>query len=328
MSIDSMIPELRQYDVRLVQETNGREAYQHKILSFGIPFLDEALKGIVSEDLIVMGAKTGIGKTQLAMHIAFHNARQGRNVIYFALEAAEYEIERRMKYQQVCDKFFSMPNRPQIHLNYLDWLYGDFLKELREIEKEIEQTSFLPQLRIYYRSKNFDVKEFQRVLLAVKEDTELVIIDHLHYFDHDDPNENKAVKEIVKTIKDMTAITKIPVILISHVRKTDRRLKTLVPDIEDFHGSSDIGKIATKAFCLSPGKYDATSNCKLTFINIQKCRDDGSRTGWTGCLAYNLTSQRYQREYVLGRMSIDSTEFETTETRQLPFWAVNARLTK
>lgn len=322
--MSNLIPNLKAFDERLLNESQSRYKAGEKILKFGVSFLDDALSGIYTDDLVVMGAKTGLGKTQLAMHIALANAKEGRNVVYFALEAAEYEIERRIKYQAICDRFFSMNPRPPIYLNYMDWYYGKFKSELATIEKEIEERVSFPRLRVYYRDRDFGVSEFQRVFLAVKETTDLVIVDHLHYFDHDDPNENKAVKEIVKKIKDTTDITNIPVVLISHVRKTDKRLKSLVPDIEDFHGSSDIGKIATKAFCISPGEYDAKNNTKYTLINIMKCRTDSSRKDWTACIPYNLTAQRYQNEYILGRMNFDATEFEPL-TKDWPFWAKNAK---
>lgn len=322
----SSISNIKPFDVRIKEERPHRLKNSSKRQTFGIEFLDDAFDGIYPEDLIVMGAKTGLGKTQLAMHIALANARQGRRITYFALEASLYEIERRIKYQEISDKFFSTINRPKISLNYMDWYYGHFEEELKDIEEEVEQTSFLPNLSIYYRDKDFNIQEFSRVASALKSETDLVIIDHLHYFDHDDVNENKAVKEIVKRIKDMVDITNVPTILISHVRKTDKRLKLLTPEIEDFHGSSDISKIGIKSFCIGPGKFDPVNNIRETYFNILKCRIDGGRTGWVGCVPYSLKEQRYSKEYAIGRLNADGSEFEKAELRFHPYWAKNAKL--
>ncbi len=53
----------------------------------------------------MLGAKTGIGKTALATITALHNCQQGKRVHYFALEAEEREIERRMKFQIIADLY-------------------------------------------------------------------------------------------------------------------------------------------------------------------------------------------------------------------------------
>src|SRR5690348_4241502 len=68
-------------------------------LSFGVKFLDDALGGIAQKDIVLLGAKTGIGKTTMASIIAESNAEKGRHVHYFALEAEDREIERRIKFR-------------------------------------------------------------------------------------------------------------------------------------------------------------------------------------------------------------------------------------
>ena len=60
----------------------------------------------------------------------------------------------------------------------------------------------------------------------------------------DDPNENRAVKNIVKRIRDVSLAIGVPVIVVAHLRKKDRIPRPLAPDLDDFHGASDITKIA------------------------------------------------------------------------------------
>lgn len=310
---------------RLGREAEHREQNAKNRMSFGVSFLDEALGGIYNNDLVVLGAKTGLGKSQLAMLIALENARQGKRVHFFALEAEEYEIERRIKYQLIADKFYKMPNRPNIHLNYMDWYYNKFSKELESIEKEIEEEEHnLSTLNIYYRQVQFDIQEFERLAFGVKDQTDLMIIDHLHYFDHDDENENRAIKQIVKRIRDCALISGKPIILVAHVRKSDRRLKQLIPDIEDFHGSSDIGKIGVKVITIAPCYEEVVTTHRKTFFQILKCRVDGSRMNMTGLLGFNINNQRYEKQYKLGRLSYDGTDFKPFNFNEMPFWAINA----
>jgi replicative DNA helicase len=311
---------------RLKTERAARVENAKHILSFGIPFLDEALGGIFRNDLIILGAKSGKGKSQLAMLIALENVRKGKKVHFLALEAEEAEIERRLKYQLISDKFYKSDLRGKIHLNYLDWYCSRFESILDPLEKEVEdEFGQFEGLSTFYRDGSFTAKDFERIALAVKDDTDLIIVDHLHYFDSDDENENRAIKDTVKKIRDCALISAKPVILIAHMRKTDRKLKQLVPDLEDFHGSSDIGKIATKAITIAPNYESDANKIKKTYIHLSKCRVDGSRTYSTGICAFNLEKQRYEREYYLGNLSPDGTELALYDLARMPFWAVNGK---
>lgn len=312
------------FDERLVKERFKRLDLQNRGLSFGVSYLDDALGGIYPNDLVVLTAKTGLGKSQLGMLTALSNARAGKRVHFFALEAEEYEIERRVKYQMIADKFFSMQNRPDIRLNYLDWYYGNLDEALTEIEISIDRLGKIhPSLNVFYRSREFDVKEFERLFFAIKDETDLVIVDHLHYFDIEDENENRAMKEIVKKVRDCALLSGKPIILVAHVRKTDKRLRQLMPDIEDLHGSSDIGKIATKVITIAPHGEILPGNLRTTFMSVLKCRADGSRSRTVAAMAYNLITQRYEQEYSVGKLSFDGSEFEKFTGKDIPFWAVN-----
>ncbi len=310
----------------VIKERADRLESAKNPLAFGIKFLADAFGGIYKNDLILIGSKTGLGKSQLAILIALENAKLKKRVHFFALEADRFEIERRVKYQKICDYFYSDPNRPPINLNYAGWYRCEFDNELREIEERVESERHeYETLNIFYRENEFGGTEFQKTFLAIKDETDLVILDHFHYFDFDDDNENRAMKDTVKKIRDCVLLTGKPVILIAHIRKTDRRMKALVPDIEDFHGSSDISKIATKAFTIAPC-YDMKLNThRHTFFSLLKCRIDGARSRYVGLLAFNLAEHRYEREYYIGRLVKSDSVFEPFEVGEHPFWAYSAQ---
>ena len=89
----------------IVEEERERIEQSKQLMSYGVKYLDDALGAIIPNDLIVLGAKTGAGKTSLAQSIALHVA-QTHPVHYFALEAENYEIERRIKYGMVSKAFY------------------------------------------------------------------------------------------------------------------------------------------------------------------------------------------------------------------------------
>lgn len=107
-------------------EYEERKNMLDRQLRFGVDYLDDSLRGILPDDLILLGASSGAGKTQLCCNIAYANLEDGKTVHYIALEASRFEIERRLKYPMVFERFISDQHRPRLsrQLNYPDWLLG------------------------------------------------------------------------------------------------------------------------------------------------------------------------------------------------------------
>ncbi len=61
-------------------------------ISTGILDLDIALKGGLTDELYILGAETGQGKSAFSMCLSENIARQGKDVLYFALEMSRKEI--------------------------------------------------------------------------------------------------------------------------------------------------------------------------------------------------------------------------------------------
>ena len=141
-----------------------------------------------------------------------------------------------------------------------------------------------------------------------------------------DENENRAHKEAVKEIRDMALLHSIPVVLVAHVRKGDRRNPSPVPDLEDIHGSSDIFKISTKAIMLAPAKdQDVTPGTRshrfATYMRIAKCRQDGSLTWLCGLTAFDMSRSEYDERYALGT---HDSKGQWQPAAEIPFWAKGA----
>lgn len=310
---------------RLRTENEERMDQAPRCLKFGVHFLDVALGGIFPGDLILLGAKTGIGKTSLAVLIAQANALKGKRVHFFALEAEPKEIERRLKYNMVAE---AMAERRRIgydRLNFLDWYMGRFNKLTAAIEVTIdgELAQAYRNLHTYYNDGTITIETLERLILGIQGDTDLVVIDHLHFLDSDDPSENRAMKAITKRIRMLALSIGKPVIVVAHVRKSERRGAPLVPTLDDFHGSSDIPKIATKAIMIAPA-YDQSSGEShkwATFIHPAKCRFDGQRTRYVGVVMYNSRMGAYERPFSLGRLSTAGDEFTFLSAKETPTWA-------
>ncbi len=230
--------------------------------------------GIIPSDLIAIGAKSGIGKTEFAMHIARVNAEAGNRVAYLALEAEKHEISRRLKYREMAKLYYNDPNRHWsapfnyrlFRFNKLDEKFGPYEQQA---ENNLKET--LSNMLIYYKEETFDVEHLAKFLQNLKNEIDILVIDHLHYFETYDSNECREMKNIMKRIRDLNLIYNIPIIVVAHLRKNG---VNHIPDLEDFMGSSDIGKIVTTAIMIAPDyeSQDYKSGSHGTFIRIVKSR--------------------------------------------------------
>lgn len=309
-----------------IDATKGR-------LSFGIGFLDHALGGIDQSDVILIGADSGVGKTELSQFIATFNAVRGKTVHFFALEAEKAEMERRTKYRMVADMLFNLHRDPKARarMNYMDWHDGK-LRDLTGRYDDAVTTLMVDRLstmHTLYRVRDFDVKQMQQRFLEAAKTTDLIVLDHLHYVDSNDANENRGHKIIVKCIRDIALDIGKPVIVVAHLRKSDERYPKLVPNLDAFMGSSDIAKISTKAILLSQARDQPSGQRHVwnTYINPAKCRKDGSRTRFVAVVPFNAATNSYEDTYTLGRMEKHRTEFVELKADEIPQWATGATLT-
>lgn len=310
-------------------EIEDRRLHRGTNLRFGIPFIDDATRGIRRHDLVLIGAESGVGKTELCCNIALENMKDGKKVHYIALEAERFEIERRLKYQLIAKAYWSAPLaiRPKLSqpLEYDTWEDGEFLDELAEIEHgvaEIFERRY-QDLFVLYKQGKFGLRELIEHVSVNASKTDLIIVDHIHYFDLDDDNENRAVKEIMTIARDMALENGKPIMIVAHMRKADKlnQNSPLCPGKEDFHGTSDLYKIATKIVTLAPGEVTSQGNFE-TFVRVAKNRKKGSAMRYLGRLIYSSKDNTYAEGYKIGLASLTrKSGFEELAHHLYPKWA-------
>jgi replicative DNA helicase len=302
-----------------------REENKKFILSFGVPYLDHALGGILKTDVVLLAGKSGQGKSEMAVQISLANAMAGKTVYHFALEAEKDEIANRVGYKALVRRLYQSKFYSSEKPNFLEWILGRQDHLVGKFENEVaEELRALSNFRVVYRNEQFTIEDFEKCLMAAKHDADLIVLDHLHYLDFDDENENQAYKRIVKKIRTLALEYSKPIVLVAHVRKGDRRAKELVPGVEDIHGSSDIFKIATKAITIAPAFDYQISEGKSfrlpTYIRIGKSRHDGSRARYTGLVVFNAKDNAYESKYKIGQLSPGGDEWTETLEIDRPFW--------
>lgn len=308
---------------RLVGERAERIERASKLLQFHVSFLDDYLRGILPNDLVLIGAPTGMGKTDLALSIATSNALGGRKVHYFALEAEPRELERRTKYALISRELYRQKHPQRTEMNYTDWLLGKLEHVVGPFNHDADQRilDMLAGMQTYYRGAKFTAADLQKSIESVYQRSELIIVDHLHYIDSDDENEHRALGNTVKTVRDVSLRVGTPIVLVAHLRKRDQRAKQLVASLDDFHGSSNITKIATQAIAIERAANIESPKWYLspTFVTIPKDRRSGS-PGLVSLMWFDRRTRGYATEYTLGKIARGS-EWEPLARTDVPSWA-------
>jgi len=90
-------------EARLIGEVAGewlmdlaKPAENRPILMTGIQRLDQTVGGWMGGELVTVAARTGMGKTALAMQVAAYNASRGRGVLFVSLEMKDQELVSRI----------------------------------------------------------------------------------------------------------------------------------------------------------------------------------------------------------------------------------------
>ena len=296
-------------DIRDLKKLSTENKY-----SFGISFLDDALNGFNDKDVIILASKTGKGKTELCSMIAERSAKDGKKVLFLALEAEHAELGARIKYRNLCMRYFA-ENPDMVFPILIDrWMSEKTALDKYETEIDEDLKKYTDNIFVKYRVNDFTIEDLNNQLRRAK-DVDVIIIDHIHYIDILDNNENKGLKAIIKAIRSNSLMYNKPIIVAAHLRKTNKREDSIVPDIEDLHGSSDLAKIATKVILFSPDISVNHENLYRTFFHIPKCRRNPSATRFIANLKYDSRINAYQQKYKLAYYQPFAKEFKVMDGR-------------
>lgn len=289
------------------------------VLKYGITYLDRATGGIRNTDLVVIGGRTGAGKSELASIIAENNCELGKNVYLFSLEAEKGEAYNRILFRNYARLLWQ---KEQQYTNYRDFIQNKIrnFNCLNEAEQVV--INKCQSLTIFQREEEFTVKDFRDYAIMASKDADLIILDHLHHFDTETTDEYSELKKAVKMLRDMCLLLQKPIILIAHFRKADRKVLQVIPDLEEFHGSSEISKEATQVITLAPyEEAQQIENMYPTLMKVCKLRIDGAVSRYVGKHYFSSTNKTYTKEFTVNRLVDSGKDIEELEEHRYPFWS-------
>jgi replicative DNA helicase len=310
-----------------LQNTNFNNCCQYPI-----KYLRDSLVCILPGQLIIIAADTGQGKSFLASWTALYNSQLGKRVHLFALEGDVFEVINRERFKRIYEKARKLDLDFLNQLDYTRYISGVFTEELMFWDEEDENKlkKDYKNLNVYRNNEPLNADNIVEHIERIKDESDLVIIDHLHYFDFGSSNEHAELTEIMKRVKNLTRKYRIPVVLISHLRKKDK--DRAFPDIDDVHGTSNIGKQADVALIFSNVSLpentleDQIEKHKfMTGIKIAKCRN-GIPPYFVGVLEFDKLDFKYSDNYLLHFAT--RSNIKALEVDKYPRWADKTGLQK
>lgn len=203
-------------------------------ISSGYQSIDKLTKGFVGGELTVIAGKTSYGKTTLAMNMANNIALAGHTVLFVTMEMTHVELTSRYMFinggdndaYQTVAAHTAFQRNDELNWQNIDALIGHAIDAMN---------------------------------------VSLIVIDHLHYFTRELDNTAEDLGRITKELKKNAIRHNVPVLLISHVRKTNYQSEAT---IDDLRGSSYIAQDADIVLMVGRNEGDMC-------VRIEKNRNRG-----------------------------------------------------
>lgn len=197
----------------------------------GFSQLDRVIGGLNKSDMIIIGARPGMGKTAFALNLARNAAvNKDKTVCFFSLEMTRDQLAQRM-----------LSNEASIESDHLrsGELTPDEWTRLAQAGQSLSGTN------IYFdETPGITVPEMKAKLLRMKS-VDLVVIDYLGLMQGSSSrakeNRVQEISEITRNLKIMAKDLKVPVICCAQLnRGTEKTGKSHRPSLSDLRESGSI----------------------------------------------------------------------------------------
>ncbi len=267
--------ELETYD-RLGKISDPETRNDYIGIPCGIAELDKMITGLNKSDLIILGARPGMGKTSFALNIAKNVALEtDKTVCFFSLEMTRDQIAQRLLSNEASIKSEKLRTG---ELSSDEWtrlaLAGEHLSKADIFIDE---------------SSNITVPEMKAKLLRLKK-VDLVIVDYLGLMHSAKNTDNRVqeISEITRSLKIMAKELKVPVIACAQLsRGTEAKGKSHIPALSDLRDSGSIEQDADIVLFLYRESYyenEKGEDAEGADPNKSQCIVAKNRHGETGTI--------------------------------------------
>ena len=244
-------------------------------MSTGFSGLDRVLVGMGKSDLVLVGARPGMGKTSFTMNVAVNAAKKAKKAVcVFSLEmSAEQLVTRLLSSEALVDSY---------HLRSGE-LTGEDWEKLAHASSELSECDILID-----DTPGMTVAGMMAKLRRVK-NLGLIVIDYLGLMEseHHIDNRVQMVSEISRNLKLMAKEFHVPVICCAQLSRSPESRTDKRPMLSDLRDSGAIEQDADIVLFLYRDEYykDKTDAQSIAEVIVAKNRHGSTGTvqmGWLG----------------------------------------------
>lgn len=210
----------------------------------GFVDLDEVTNGLQPGQLIVLGARPGIGKSTLALNASINAARAGHNTIFFSLEMSHLELT------MSAYAGLALVDRRRFKNGRLR------TEEWSRLGRAIDKFSKLP---FWIDDGNCSIAEIEskaRRFKARHKDIGLLVIDYLQIMpDVESTNTAQSVAKITRRLKMLAKELACPILLLSQLNRQVENRPDKRPMLSDLREAGAIEADATMVWFLYRETY-------------------------------------------------------------------------
>jgi replicative DNA helicase len=274
----------------------------HKKLSWGFRDLNSVTSGIYPAELIIIGARPSVGKTQLMLDIMELLAISGKTIMFCSAEMSLTHILERRVARELGVGILDLRNK------------GISAENEQALMKLIGENA---ERHVYYMRKGTSSDDIMSEAVKMKDSVglDIIFVDYLQFlsdcWQSTGENQNVRVGKASKTLKNIANELEIPVVVASqlnrgleHRGEADRR-----PTLADLRDSGNIEQDADVVFLLdriSVTTQGHVDNTRLS-VKMAKNRQIGSMPAIE--LKFNTKRQRYE-DCEVGRRSTELPPIE------------------
>lgn len=188
----------------------------------GLQDLDNKICGLHKQELTIIGARPGVGKTTLALQIAEHIAERGIETAIISLEMSEIQIIQKMLSKKTRINSYKMR---MATLEDKDW------------EKIAEATAQIPKLPIHLITNARTLQHIENIArkLKNKNNLGLLIIDYIQLIKNKGKfnNREQEVADITRTLKLLSLELDIPIIGLCQLNRNASKVEPTLADLRE-----------------------------------------------------------------------------------------------
>jgi replicative DNA helicase len=243
---------------------NTKQNFIHDYINTGFEELDQVLGNIRPGQLILLAARTSMGKSMLGLNIAFNAAVCQKKVGVFTMEMKFNELMIRQ-----LSSMTSIPSKA-ISTGRIDD---------REASKIMAAGNFLTGLQIYindYPDQNKRTFEFQSRKLKEKlKGLDLLVIDYLQLSSGEGKDQNRLVivSELSRALKNLASSLNVSIIALSQLNRNLEMRSNKEPMLSDLRESGSLEQDADSViFIHNEYEYDKSKDPNNVKIIVAKNR--------------------------------------------------------